>query len=101
MVFFSDWLNFLEAVLETTGVLESRFFAHLYRWLFLTGLTITFFFLEMVYPHHRAVFKRATVEDPEWILHLPPDATGIIEALEDSLRFYQSFEFTFGKIKAL
>jgi hypothetical protein len=34
----------------------------------------------MVYPHHRVVFKRATVGDPEWILHPNPDATGVIEA---------------------
>ena len=73
-------VELLEAVLEATKVLESRFFAHLHRWLFLTGLIITFFFLEMVYPHHRAVFKRATVGDPEWILHPNPDATGVIEA---------------------
>ena len=34
----------------------------------------------MVYPHHRVVFERATVEDPERVLHLAPDATGVIEA---------------------
>ena len=46
----------------------------------MTVFIITFFFLEMVYPHHRVVFKRATVEDPERVLHLSPDATGVIEA---------------------
>ena len=78
--------------MEATEVLESRFFAHLHRWLFLTGLIITFFFLEMVYPHHRVVFKRATVEVPDWVLHLSPDATGVIEALEDSLISYITFD---------
>ena len=38
------------------------------------------------------VLKRATVEDPEWVLHLSPDATGIIEALEDSLMYYVTFD---------
>ena len=55
----------------------------------------------MVYPHLRVVLKRATVEDPEWVLHLSPDATGIIEALEDSLGFYLSFKITINKIEAL
>ena len=58
----------------------------------MTGLIITFFFLEVIYPHHRVVLKRATVEDPEWVLHLSPDTTGIIEALEDSLISYVTFE---------
>ena len=31
----------------------------------------------MVYPHHGVVFKRATVEDPERVLHLTPDTAGI------------------------
>ena len=55
----------------------------------------------MVYPHHRVVLKRATVEVPDWVLHLPPDATGIIEALEDSLRSYLSFKSTGFKIYGL
>ena len=49
------------------------------RVIFLVFSFLWFFFLEMVYPHLRVVLKRATVED------LFPDATGIIEKLEDSL----------------
>ena len=40
-------------------------------------LVLRSFFLEMVYPHHGVVFKRATVEDPERVLHLTPDTAGI------------------------
>ena len=44
----------------------------------MTGLVITFFFLEMVYPHHRVVFKRATVRTLNGFYTFP-GTTGIME----------------------
>ena len=41
------------------------------------------FFLEMTYPCHRTVLKRAAVEDPEQDFKPPPDATGLLRGLED------------------
>ena len=102
MVLFFDWLVFARLFGGFGGHWHFKCLNRKMEFLPLRIFSvITFFFLEMIYPHHRVVFKRATVEVPDWVLHLTPDATGIIEALEDSLRFCQFFESKVGKIKAL
>jgi hypothetical protein len=65
--------------LKAAKVPRSRFLAQVFHFARCTTFIYNFFFLEVVYPHHRVVLKRATVEDPERVLHLSPDATGVCE----------------------
>ena len=42
-----------------------------------------FFFPEIVYPHHRVEFEWSTIKDPERVINLTPNATGLLLGLED------------------
>ena len=52
-------------------------------------------------PSQDGIFNRATMRIPKWDFTPPPDATGVIEALEDSLKLYLNFETTFNTYKVI